>query len=338
MVKIWYKSTWFYLILGLLLLISIFFISLMCGQYQLSPNEVFNGLFAGDNGTIASNIIWKLRLPRLLCSCFVGIALAVSGIIYQTTFQNQLASPDVIGVSSGASVGIAAGLLFGLPLMLTSTLGFIFGVIAMLITLIIARLFKNKSITILIIAGVLVSGLMGSIVSLIKAIANDDTVLPNIVFWLLGSFANVTMKHVIILMIVVIICVIFLHLISGKIINNIALGADMAKSRGINYKLWRIIILCFSTILTAISVCIAGVIGWVGLVIPQISRLLVGHSTQKSIPLAAVFGGSFMMICDTLARTITTSEIPVGAISGLLGIIIFIIILMFKKSQNYGNN
>ncbi|MDR3263969.1 MAG: iron ABC transporter permease [Clostridiales bacterium] len=336
MAKTWHKYGWLYLIVGFIFMAFVFVLSLCMGQYHLSFSEVINALFNGDNGETANNIIWKLRLPRLLSACFIGVALAVAGIIYQNTFQNELASPDIIGVSSGASVGIAWGILIGLPLIAISFLGFVLGVLAMGLTLFIARLFKNKSMTILIISGVLVSGFMGAVVSLIKSMADADTQLPNIVFWLLGSFASVTMEQTIIIMIVVSICVTFLYCISGKILNNIALGEEQARSKGVNYKLWRIIILGFATILTALSVSIAGVIGWVGLVIPHIARLLAGHTTQKSIPLAILFGGSFMMICDTLARTLTTSEIPVGAITGFFGIILFIAILTFKKGQKYG--
>jgi len=322
-------------ITGMVVMVAIFVFSLTVGQYKISFGNTLQALFGNASSATDNVVIWVLRFPRTAVACFVGIALAISGLIYQSTFQNELVSPDILGVSSGASVGVAAGILFGFPLLAVSGFGFIFGTVAMLLTLLIAQVFKNKSPIILVISGILVSGLMGSIVSLIKAWANAETVLPSIVFWLLGSFASVKMIHVWILFPIVTTCAIFLFMISGKVLNNIALGQEEAKSKGINYKAWRFFIIIIGTILTASAVSVAGTIGWVGLVIPHITRLLVGHTAQKSIPLTIVFGGSFMMIIDIFARNLTTSEIPVGAITGIIGIIVFMIILATQRRHDY---
>jgi iron complex transport system permease protein len=322
-------------IIGTLIMATIFVFSLAVGQYNISFSGTLQALFGNASSSTDNLVIWELRFPRTAVACFVGIALSLSGLIYQSTFQNDLVSPDILGVSSGASVGVAAGILIGFPHLAISVFGFFFGAGAMLLTLLIARVFKNKSPIILVISGILVSGLMGSIVSLIKAWANAETILPSIVFWLLGSFSSVQMVHVFILLPIVTSCAIFLFLISGKVLNNVALGQEEAKSKGINYKAWRIVIIIIGTILTASAVSVAGTIGWVGLVIPHITRLLVGYTAQKTIPLALVFGGSFMMITDILARTLTTSEIPVGAITGIIGIIVFMLILAKQKGRNY---
>jgi iron complex transport system permease protein len=319
-------------------MVAVFLASLCVGQYPLSMGEVADALMGGDNGETANNVVWRLRMPRLIAACLVGVALSVAGMVYQATFRNELASPDIIGVSSGASVGIALGLLAGMPLLWISVSGFFAGVSAMALTLALARLFRNKSMTILIISGVLVSGLMGSAVSMIKSVANADTVLPNIVFWLMGSFSNVSAAHVFALVATVPLCVAFLLLISGKILNSLMLGPEHARSKGVNYRRWRAIVLAFATVLTALSVAVAGVVGWAGLVVPHVARLVAGHSAQRSMPLAIAFGGAFMMACDTLSRSLTASEIPVGAITGFLGIILFISILAFKRGQRYGDN
>jgi iron complex transport system permease protein len=325
----------FFPVTGAVLMAALFVLSLAMGQYNISFGDTLKTLWGNAPFAIDSVVIWELRFPRTAVACFAGIALAISGLIYQSTFQNELVSPDILGVSSGASVGVAAGILLGFPLLAVSGFGFIFGAAAMLLTLLIARVFKNKSPIILVISGILVSGLMGSIVSLIKAWANAETVLPSIVFWLLGSFASARMIHIWILLPIVVICAVFLFMISGKVLNNIALGQEEAKSKGINYKVWRIVIIVIGTILTASTVSVAGTIGWVGLVIPHITRLLVGHTAQKTIPVTAVFGGSFMMITDILARTLTTSEIPVGAITGVIGIVIFMLILAAQRGRDY---
>jgi iron complex transport system permease protein len=324
-----------YPIVGAVLLAIIFVLSLAVGQYSMTFNATIKALFGNAERVTDAVVIFELRLPRTLVACLVGIALSLSGLIYQSTFQNELVSPDILGVSSGASVGVAAGLLLGFPLLIVSFLGFISGGSAMLLTLAIARVFRNKSPIMLVIAGILVSGLMGSIVSIIKAWADTETVLPTIVFWLLGSFASIKMVHFLVLLPIVSICTVFLFMISGKILNNIALGREEAKSKGINYKQWRTVIIIIGTILTASAVSVAGTIGWIGLVIPHMTRLLVGYTAQKTIPVAVVFGGSFMMGTDILARTLTNSEIPVGAITGIIGILAFMIILIVKKGQNY---
>jgi iron complex transport system permease protein len=322
-------------IIGAVLMAAIFVISLAVGQYKISFGDTLQTLFGNASSAIDNNVIWALRFPRTAVACLVGIALAISGLIYQSTFQNELVSPDILGVSSGASVGVAFGLLLGLPALVVSGFGFLLGICAMGLTLLIARVFKYKSQIILVISGILVSGLMGSIVSLIKAWANAETVLPSIVFWLLGSFASVKMIHVWVLFPIVTLCVIFLFMISGKVLNNIALGQEEAKSKGINYKVCRIVIIVIGTILTASAVSVSGTIGWIGLVIPHITRLLVGHTAQKTIPVTFFFGGSFMMIIDLFARTLTTSEIPVGAITGIIGIVVFMIILATQRRHNY---
>jgi iron complex transport system permease protein len=217
-------------ITGAVLMAALFVFSLAVGQYNISFCDTLKTLFGNVSSATDSVVIWELRFPRTAVACFVGIALALSGLIYQSTFQNELVSPDILGVSSGASVGVATGLLLGFPLLAVSGFGFIFGAGAMLLTLLISRVFKNKSPIILVISGILVSGLMGSIVSLIKAWANAETVLPSIVFWLLGSFSSTRMIHVCILLPIVMVCTVFLYMISGKVLNNIALGQEEAKS------------------------------------------------------------------------------------------------------------
>jgi len=321
---------------GAVLLVVIFGISLSVGQYSMSFGAALKAFFGYAESATDRIVVWELRVPRTAVACLAGIALGTSGLIYQNTFQNELISPDILGVSSGASVGVAAGLLLSLPLLAVSGVAFALGVSALLLTLLIARVLRSKSPIMLVIAGILISGLMGSIVSLIKVMANEAT-LPSIVYWLLGSFANVRMLHFLILLPIVAVCTVFLFLISGKVLNNVALGQEEAKSKGINYKAWRIVIVITGTVLTAATVAVCGTIGWVGLVIPHISRLLVGHTAQKTIPVTIVFGGSFMMIADILSRTITTSEIPVGAITGIVGIVLFMIILATQRGRNYVN-
>lgn len=271
-------------------------------------------------------------MPRTLLALFVGIGLSVSGLVYQEIFQNRLVSPDILGVSSGASVGVALGLLIGLPLLSISFVGFIFGIGSMALTLLLARVFKNKNETILIMSGVIISGFMASILSIIKTIANTDTVLPNITYWLLGSFEKTVIKDVFIVAPIIIGGAIVLLVMRWKI-NIVSLGYEEATTKGINYKRYRVAIILIATLLTAASVAFAGVIGWVGLVIPHIVRMIIGRNTKYTIPLSITFGASFMILSDMLSRSIFQAEIPLSAVTGFIGVPIFILILVFSNNE-----
>lgn len=321
------------LVISILLVVIIFIAAIFIGRFKISFNAFYN-LFTGNTQDylIEYNVITRLRLPRTFMALFVGVALSLSGLVYQETFQNRLVSPDILGVSSGASVGVALGLLLSLPMMATSFVGFLFGLISMAATLFLAKVFKNKTATILILSGVIVSGFMTSILSIIKAAANTDTVLPAITYWLLGSFDKTEMIDIYTIGPIVIIGTIVLLIMRWQI-NIVALGEEEATTKGINYKRYRFVIILVATLLTATSVAFSGVIGWIGLVIPHIVRLVVGRNTKYTIPLAITFGAIFMMIADILSRSIFQAEIPLSAITGIIGVPIFVLLLSFSKNE-----
>lgn len=321
------------LFISIIVLLIVFVSGILIGRYKITVNAFYNILIGNTNDYLMEyNVITKLRLPRTIMAVFVGIALSLSGLIYQETFQNRLVSPDILGVSSGSSVGIALGLLLSLPIMITSFLGFIFGLISMITTLMLARIFKNKSSTILILSGVIVSGFMTAILSIIKTSANTDTVLPAITFWLLGSFDKTIMTDNLIIAPIIIVCSIILIVIRWKI-NIVSLGEEEAITKGVNYKKYRLIIVMTATLMTAISVAFSGVIGWIGLVIPHMVRLSIGRNTKYTIPLSITFGASFMVISDILSRSIFQAEIPLSAITGIIGVPIFILLLAFSQNE-----
>lgn len=320
------------LMLSLITLIISILIAFIVGRFKISFKTFIDILVGSNNNSIEYNVLINLRIPRTLMALFVGAALALSGIVYQETFQNKLVSPDLLGVSSGASVGVALGLLLHLPLMIVSFTGFIFGIISMFITLYLAKIFKNKTATILILSGIITSGFMTAILSIIKTAANAETILPAITYWLLGSFDKAEMSHVYIIAPIVIIGSIILIIIRWQI-NIISLGEEEATTKGLNYRLYRIIIIVIATLLTATSVAFAGVIGWIGLVIPHIVRLIIGRNTKHTIPLTITFGAIFMVISDILSRSLFQAEIPLSAITGLIGVPIFVLILAFAKNE-----
>ena len=269
-------------------------------------------------------------------AAFVGVGLSLSGLLYQETFRNKLVSPDLLGVSTGASVGAALAIVLGLSSAFISIFAFVIGLLTVFITVLISKLFRNGSSTILLLSGIIVGGFMSAILSMIKYFSDDVTTLASITYWLMGSFSSSSMLHDYILMGVVITCVVILMLISHPI-NLVNQGRSEAQTKGINYNFYRLLIIILSTVLTAISVCFCGTISWVGLIIPHIVRLLVGRDAKRTIPLCVTFGGTFMILVDILSRSFTDSEIPLSAVTGLFGTVIFVIILIIRRRNLHVN-
>ena len=325
------KKTVLFLIISLLLGVCVFVFALTVGKYHISISDFFKAVFTTDESVATQrSIILNLRLPRTIIAALTGIGLSVSGLLYQEIFQNKLVSPDLLGVSSGSAVGAAVAILLGFSAAVISLLSFCFGVVTVLITLILSRQFKNgKSLT-LILAGIIVGGFMSAALSMIKYFADPTTTLSTITYWLMGSFENSIMKNVYILLPIVLACCIILITISWRI-NVVALGQEEAQTKGINYKFYQLLIIGIATLLTASSVAFSGTISWIGLVVPHLVRLIVGRDTRRTIPLCITFGGIFMMLVDIFSRTFTSQELPVSAVTGLFGTVIFVIILLIRR-------
>ncbi len=313
--------------------VIMFALALMLGRYRIGIGDFFKAVFTGDSTlNTQRSIIINLRLPRTIMATFVGIGLSLAGLLYQETFRNKLVSPDLLGVSTGASVGAALAIVLGLSSALISVFAFLMGLLTVFITVMISKLFRNGSSTILLLSGIIVGGFMSAILSIIKYFSNDITTLASITYWLMGSFESANMSRDYILMGVVVACTIVLLLISHPI-NLVNQGKAEAQTKGINYNFYRGLIIVLSTILTAISVCFCGTISWIGLVIPHIVRLLAGRDAKRTIPLCITFGSTFMILVDIVSRTFTDSEIPLSAVTGLLGTLIFVAILIIKRRK-----
>ena len=327
------KKSLAFLLSSILVFIIVFVVALMAGQYSMSISDFFKAVFTSDSAySTQRSVILNLRLPRTLVAGFTGIALSVSGLLYQEIFQNKLTSPDLLGVSSGASVGAALAIVLGLSSIFVSLFAFVFGVLTVALTVLIAKLFKNGSSITLVLAGIIVGGFMSACLSIIKYFADPTTTLVQITYWLMGSFENTKMEYVYILGPIVVVCCVALLLLSWRI-NIIALGREEAKSRGLNYDVYRIILIGIATLLTAVSVAFSGTISWIGLVIPHVVRLISGRDTRRSVPLCITFGGVFMIITDILSRSFTQSEIPLSAVTGLFGTVVFAIILIVRRKN-----
>ncbi len=319
------------IIVGLsILLITLFFVSMFVGRYSISGREVVGFFFGKDISDISYRVIKYLRVPRTLIALLVGIALSVSGAVYQSAFNNKLVSPDLLGVSSGSSVGACLAILLGLSSALTSLFSFIVGFIAVILTLFISSLFRNKGNIILLLSGIAVAGLMSSFVGLIKYLADNEMKLAEMTFWLLGDISGSTYTNVYVLAPIVIIFTTITIVLSWRL-NIVSLGEKEARSLGVNYKLTMIIMVICSTALTAGAVSVSGTIGWIGLVVPNIVRLMVGSDNRKVIPISILTGGCFMIVVDMLARCLAPNEIPLSIITGILGTPLFIYALFIRR-------
>lgn len=315
-------------------------VSLFVGRYPIDTRSVWYILkypIFGGNVTpdaVMTSIIYDIRLPRTIFGLLVGGSLAVSGATLQGMFRNPLVDSGMLGVSAGASFGaILAIILFNNNYMMIISLSFIFGLIAVLMSYFIGN-FKNlTSPVLLVLGGVIVSSFFSSLVSFGKFIADPFDELPAIVFWLMGSLANIQYKEILLVSIPMLIGVIGIFLMRWKI-NILSMGDKEALSMGINPKTTRIVLISFCTLATASAVCFAGTIGWIGLIIPHIIRMLIGNDNRRLIPASFFLGGSFLIFIDCLARSLSSAEIPITILTSLIGAPFYV--LLIRKTKGGG--
>jgi iron chelatin ABC transporter, permease protein len=311
------------------------FVALCVGRFYISFGDVFSvlahsiGLGDGAASNI-TNVIENLRIPRIIAAILVGAALSVSGAAYQGVFKNQLVSPDLLGVSAGACVGAATAIIFDLSLFWIQIFAFGFGLAAVAITLAIPKMMGRSSTLMLVLSGIIVSGLMGSVIGFLKYVADPETKLPDIVYWQLGSLAKLDSENLKYIAPVMIICAILLIAMSWRI-NLLSLGDESAARLGVNVAFERSIIIICATLLTACSVCISGIVAWVGLLMPHLARMLVGANNIRSMPASIFMGAMFLLFVDTLARSISVSEVPLGVLTGFIGTVFFVWVLWRNK-------
>ncbi|MDR3599801.1 MAG: iron ABC transporter permease [Desulfosporosinus sp.] len=279
-----------------------------------------------------ASIILDIRLPRLIGAFLVGGALSLSGATYQGLFKNPLVSPDLLGVSSGACVGASIAILLNRTSLEIQLAALVMGLLAVFLTTTIPKFFKNNSNLMLVLAGIIVSGFMTAIQGIIKYVADPESQLASIVYWTMGSLASLKMRDILLVGPVMLIVALILILIRWRI-NLLSLGDSEAKSLGVNVPRSRGLAIVCATILTACSVCLCGTIGWVGLIMPHLGRLLVGEDNRYLMPASALLGALFMIIVDTVARNLTGSEVPLSIVTGLLGAPLFLWLLARQKAR-----
>ena len=331
--RIWPVNLAFFAALLLLMLAC-----LCVGKYSLAPGECIRILFGKLLHMTQSwdgmdeKLLLGVRLPRTFAAVLVGAALALSGTVYQGIFKNPLVSPDFLGVSSGACIGAAIAILLSLTSVFVQVFAFFGGIAAVALTVSIPRLLRSDSNIMLVLAGIIVSGAMTSILGFIKYIADPQTQLAAITYWQLGSFAYVD-SHAVLSVLPISIAAGIVLLGLAWWINVLSLGEQEAKSLGANVALLRGVCIVCSTVLTAGAVCISGTIGWVGLVIPHFGRMLVGSDHRGLLPAAILIGGIFMLLVDTVTRIIGPAEMPVSILTGIIGAPFFAW-LLYRQRMN----
>jgi iron complex transport system permease protein len=300
--------------------------ALMIGPYQLSPGQVLGALIgAGD--AQSQIVVWNIRLPRVAAALLVGAALAAAGASYQALFRNPLVSPDILGVSAGAGLGAVLGIFLSLPVVGIQLAAFAGGMAAVALVLVVAGAVRHGDRTlILVLTGVVIGALAGAATSLVKVLADPYDQLPAITFWLLGSLAAVTPEDVAPAILPVTVGLAALGLLRWRI-NVLGMGDEEARALGVEAGRLRLWTIAAATLITASVTAVAGVIGWVGLVIPHIGRMLVGPGFGRLLPVSAAIGAGYLLIVDTLARTIAATEVPLGILTAVIGAPFFVWLL-----------
>lgn len=321
----------------LLILLLILTVSALCiGAYDITPLEVVKILGTAITGSESNApdmtriIVLTVRLPRVISAILVGAALAVAGCAYQGIFRNPLVSPDLLGVSSGACIGAAVAILIGWGTTGIQGAAFVGGLAAVALTMSIPRLIRKQSTLALVLSGIIVGGFCGSILGILKYVADPEEDLPSIVYWQMGSLAKSDFEKLAYVTPVILISIVILLLLRWRM-NVLSLGDKEAMALGVNLKRERAAVIVFATLLTASAVSLAGTIGWVGLVVPHLARFIVGQNIARTMPVSALLAASFMIVVDTIARS-TGIEIPLGILTGLVGTPFFILLLKKQRS------
>jgi iron complex transport system permease protein len=316
---------------GLALFVVVALVAIASGQYPLTPAQVAQGLWRGlahhRPPALADDVLWQIRLPRIALASLVGVALGAAGAAFQHLFRNPLVAPDTLGVSSGAALGAVLAIFAGAGAFVAGVSAFVAGIVAvLLVTLLAARIRAHDRMLTLVLIGVVVASLCGAAISLVKFLADPYNQLPTITFWLMGSLAAASWPQVASVAPVIVVGIAVLAALSWRV-NLLALPEDEARALGTNVARLRATVIAAATLTTAASVAVCGVIGWVGLVVPHMARLVAGPEFSRLLPVAALFGAIFMLAIDTIARAATPIDMPPGVLTAFVGTPLFLVLL-----------
>lgn len=299
--------------------------SMMVGPVSISPSQFFSALFSNDSANTISQILFEIRLPRILYGFAVGGGLSIAGAVFQSMLMNPLAEPYILGISSGGTFGAVLSFLIGASFPGTQALAFIGSISVMIIVFLLGKRFGELEPNVLLLSGVMVGAFFSAAILLLMGLLNDS--LRTAIFWLIGNLSLADKNNLFPVLSVTIVTTIILIILSNKF-NVLSLGADFAKQLGVNTNHIKNITYILASILIGTLVSVSGIIGFVGLLIPHICRMIFGIDNRIIFPASFFIGGSYLVIADTLARTIISpAELPVGAITALIGAPIFIYLL-----------
>ncbi|MBR6332221.1 MAG: iron ABC transporter permease [Dehalococcoidales bacterium] len=321
------------------IMVAAVFLSFFMGRFSISPAQVFalakEKIFGIDSGFSQSvkNVFFNIRLPRVIGAFLIGAALSLSGTVYQATFKNPMVSPDVLGATAGAGLGAAIGLMLDVSDVMVQAMSFGTGLLAVGITCMIGTAVgnkKNMTLT-LVLTGMVVQAMFSAVISLVKYVADPYSKLPAITFWLMGSVSSVTFKNLHLILIPFLLGSIPLFFLRWKI-NLLSLSDEESLSMGVNVSALRAVVIVCATLMTSAVVSISGMIGWVGLIIPHVARMIIGPNTKIQLPVSILIGGTYLLLIDDLARSWMAMEIPIGILTALIGAPFFVfLIYRYKK-------
>ncbi|WP_221938490.1 iron ABC transporter permease [Mycobacterium sp. KBS0706] len=315
-----------------LLPVVIFLLSFLVGRYPVPPLTVIRVIAAQvlsvtpDWPAVVGSVVLDVRLPRVLAAMIVGGGLAMSGACYQGVFRNPLVSPFTLGVSAGAGFGAAIAILLFQQRYAVQLCAFAFGLAAVGLCFFMSRMYRAGSTLVLVLAGVIVGSLFTALLSLLKYVADPNSKLPVIEFWLLGSLSSVSMADIAAVAVVAVPSAAILLLLRWRI-NLLAMGDEQARILGVEAGRLRAVVVLLATLIAASTVAVSGIIGWVGLVIPHFARIIVGPDFRKLLPATLSLGACYLLVIDDLARSVTAAEIPLGILTALVGAPAFMLLL-----------
>ena len=322
----------------LLLLCITVLVSLTLGKYPIALAEMCTyvasscgfGSMDSQRSALLHNILVDIRMPRILAAVLIGAALSVSGAAFQSMFINPLVSPSLLGVLSGASFGAALGMIVSNNWLVVQASSFLFGLLAVLLSVGVARLYQGDRLLMLLLGGIISGALFTSLLSIVKYLADPYNQLPAIVYWLMGGLTMVDTKTLLFASMPIGLGVLVIVLLSPYL-NILSMGDDEAKTMGVNVSLIRMILIFFATLISALTVVLGGMIGWVGLIIPHVARMLVGPDNRLLLPVGALLGALYLVFVDDISRLIFNVEIPLGIVTSLVGIPFFALVLKNAK-------
>jgi iron complex transport system permease protein len=320
---------------GIACLVLAAMLAFSIGAYPvtLADFTAWLGLGTHELDPSAALVIGQIRGPRVVTAMIVGAALSAAGASYQALFRNPLVAPDILGVSSGAAFGAVLGIYFSLPVVAIQAMALIGGLAAVTVVYsVAARIRSHDPVLVMVLMGIVIGALLGSGVSLVKLLADPYNQLPAIVFWLLGSLSAINRADFLSVLPAFIIGIAPLALLHWRM-NVMTLGDEEARALGVDTRRVRLVAIAGATLMTAAAVSVAGIVGWVGLVIPHLARLLVGPSFGRLLATSTLFGAAFLLFVDTLARTIGRTEVPLGVLTAVIGAPVFVWLLATSRRQ-----